>query len=148
VIVTGGSYGGYLTLLALGKRPDLWAGGMGLIAIADQTLTWEDSSGFLQGVTTASFGGTPAEKPDLYRRASPITYAEDVRAPLLVIQGRHDTRCPPRQMEVYEAKMKGLGKDIEVVWFDAGHGTGAAEELIAWYDRMLRFARRIAGGAE
>jgi len=145
VLVTGGSYGGYLTLLALGRRPDLWAGGMGLIAIADQTLTWEDSSGFLQGVTTASFGGTPAEKPDLYRRASPITYAEDVRAPLLVIQGRHDTRCPPRQMEVYEAKMKRLGKDIEVVWFDAGHGTGAAEELIAWYDRMLGFARRVAG---
>ena len=87
---------------------------MALVAIADQTLTWEDSSGFLQGVTTASFGGTPSEKPDLYRRASPITYAEDVRAPLLVIQGRHDTRCPPRQMEVYEARMKALGKDIEV----------------------------------
>ena len=144
VLVTGGSYGGYLTLLALGKRPDLWAGGMGLIAIADQALTWEDSSGFLQGVTTASFGGTPAEKPDLYRRASPITYAEDVRAPLLVIQGRHDSRCPPRQMEVYEAKMQALGKDIEVVWFDSGHGTGEAEELVAWYDRMLHFARRVA----
>ena len=145
VLVTGGSYGGYLTLLALGKRPDLWAGGLALIAIADQTLTWEDSSGFLQGVTTASFGGTPAEKPELYRLASPITYAEDVRAPLLVIQGRHDTRCPPRQMEVYEAKMKGLGKNIEVVWFDSGHGTGATEELITWYDRMLRFARRVTG---
>ena len=145
ILVTGGSYGGYMTLLALGKRPDLWAGGMGLVAIADQTPTWEDSSGFLQGVTTASFGGTPAEKPELYRRASPITYAEDVRAPLLVIQGRHDTRCPPRQMEVYEAKMKELGKDIEVVWFDSGHGSGATEEVIGWYDRMLHFARRVVG---
>ena len=145
ILVTGGSYGGYLTLLALGKRPELWAGGMGLVAIADWALTWEDSSGFLQGVQTASFGGTPSEKPDLFRAASPITYAEDVRAPLLVIQGRNDTRCPPRQMELYEAKMKALGKDIEVVWFDAGHGTGATEELITWYDRMLRFARRVAG---
>jgi len=148
LLVTGGSYGGYLTLLALGKRPDLWAGGLALIAIADQTLTWEDSSGFLQGVTTAIFGGTPAEKPDLYRRASPITYAEDIRAPLLVIQGRHDTRCPPRQMEVYEAQMKSLGKDIEVVWFDAGHGSGATEEQLAWGDRMLHFARRVVGAAE
>jgi len=41
--------------------------------------------------------------------------------------------------------MKGLGKDIEVVWFDSGHGTGATEELITWYDRMLRFARRVTG---
>ncbi len=142
IFVTGGSYGGYLTLLALGKRPDLWAGGMALVAIADQTLTWEDSSGLLQGITTASFGGTPSEKPDLYRAASPLTCADAVRAPLLVIQGRNDTRCPPRQMEVYEAKMRELGKDIEVVWFDAGHGSGDAAQVIGWYDQMLAFAKK------
>ena len=116
---------------------------MALVAIADQTLTWEDSSGLLQGITTASFGGTPAEKPDLYRAASPITYAEAVRAPLLVIQGKNDTRCPPRQMEVYEAKMRDLRKDIEVLWFDAGHGSGDREQVIGWYDRMLAFAKKI-----
>ena len=143
IIVTGGSYGGYLTLLALGKRPDLWAGGIALVAIADLALTWEDSSGLLQGITTASFGGTPAEKPELYRTASPITYADAVRAPLLVIQGKNDTRCPPRQMEVYEAKMRGLGKEIEVVWFDAGHGSGDSEQVVGWYEQMLAFARQI-----
>ena len=143
ILLTGGSYGGYMTLLGLGKRPELWAGGMALVAIADQTLTWEDSSGLLQGITTASFGGTPSEKPDLYRAASPITYAEAVRVPLLVIQGRNDTRCPPRQMEVYEAKMRALGKDIEVIWFDAGHGSGDREQVIGWYDRMLAFAKGI-----
>ena len=143
ILLTGGSYGGYLTLLGLGKRPDLWAGGMALVAIADQTLTWEDSSGLLQGITTASFGGTPAEKPDLYRAASPITYAEAVRAPLLVIQGKNDTRCPPRQMEVYEARMRELGKDIEVIWFDAGHGSGDREQVIGWQTRMLAFAKNV-----
>ena len=145
VLVTGGSYGGYMTLLALGKRPELWAGGMGLVAIADHTLTWEDSSGLLQGITTASFGGTPTEKPDLYRTSSPITYAEAVTAPLLVIQGKNDTRCPPRQMEVYEAKMRELGKDIEVVWFDAGHGSGDPKQIIGWYEKMLAFAKRVIG---
>ncbi len=143
ILLTGGSYGGYMTLFGLGRRPELWAGGMALVAIADQTLTWEDSSGLLQGITTASFGGTPSEKPDLYRAASPITYAEDVCVPLLVIQGKNDTRCPPRQMEVYEAKMHELGKDIEVIWFDAGHGSGDREQVIGWYDRMLAFAKNI-----
>lgn len=145
ILVTGGSYGGYLTLLALGKRPKLWAGGMALVAIADQALTWEDSSGLLQGITTASFGGTPAEKPDLYRAASPITYAESVRAPVLIIQGKNDTRCPPRQMERYEARMKELGKMVEVVWFDAGHGSGDREQVVGWYDKMLAFAKQAAG---
>ncbi len=143
ILLTGGSYGGYLTLLGLGKRPELWAGGMALVAIADQALTWEDSSGLLQGITTASFGGTPAEKPDLYRAASPLTYAESVQAPMLIIQGRNDTRCPPRQMEFYEAKMRELGKDIEVVWFDAGHGSGDREQVIGWYDKMLAFAKKM-----
>ena len=143
ILLTGGSYGGYLTLLGLGKRPELWAGGMALVAIADQTLTWEDSSGLLQGITTASFGGTPSEKPDLYRAASPLTYAESVQSPVLIIQGKNDTRCPPRQMEVYEAKMRELGKDIEVVWFDAGHGSGDREQVIGWYDKMLVFAKKI-----
>ncbi len=148
ILLTGGSYGGYMTLLGLGKRPELWAGGMALVAIADQTLTWEDSSGLLQGITTASFGGTPSEKPDLYRAASPLTYAEAVQAPLLVIQGKNDTRCPPRQMEVYEAKMRELGKDIQVVWFDAGHGSGDREQVIGWYDRMLAFAKRVIESKE
>ncbi len=145
ILVSGGSYGGYLTLLALGKRPDLWAGGIGTVAIADYALTWEDSSGLLQGITTALFSGTPQEKPEQYRISSPITYAEAVSAPLLVIQGRHDTRCPPRQMEVYEQKMKSLGKDIEVIWFDAGHGTGATGEAIVHMEQMLAFARRVVG---
>ena len=37
IFKTGGSYGGYLTLLSLGKRPELWAGGMAMVAIADWT---------------------------------------------------------------------------------------------------------------
>lgn len=145
IIVTGGSYGGYLTLLALGKRPELWAGGIALVAIADHTLTWEDASGLLQGITTASFGGTPAEKPDLYRAASPITYAEAVQAPVLIIQGKNDTRCPPRQMEVYESKMRALGKQIDMIWFDAGHGSSDVAQVAGWNERMLAFAKQVAG---
>ena len=55
-------------------------------------------------------------------------------APLLVIQGSHDTRCPPRQMIAYEEKMKAAGKDITIEWFEAGHGSGNHHQfhLLAW----------------
>jgi dienelactone hydrolase len=151
ILLTGWSYGGYLTLQALGKRPDLWAGGMAGIAIADWAIQYQDSAATLRGYQTALFGGTPEEKPEQYAASSPITYAENVQAPVLIIQGRNDTRTPARPVEMYEEKMKSLGKEIEVEWFDAGHaGSFAKVELsIEHQERMLRFAYRIlpASGA-
>ena len=104
ILKTGASYGGYLTLQSLGKCPDLWAGGMAVVAIADWTLMYEDQAGTLRGYQRSLFGGAPEEKPEAHRKASPITYAENIKAPLLVLQGENDTRCPARQMKVYEQK--------------------------------------------
>lgn len=146
VFLTGGSYGGYLTLLGLGKRPELWAGGMGQVAIADWTMLYEDEAETIRGYQRALFGGTPEEKAEAYAAGSPITYVEQVRAPLLVIQGRNDTRCPDRQMEVYEARMKALGKPIQVHWFDAGHGSYVMEQQIEHMELMLKFAYEVLEG--
>ena len=139
IAITGGSYGGYLTLLALGKRPELWAAGVAHVALANNAMAYEDSSPLLQGIMKASFGGTPEEKPELWERSSPHTYAVQIHAPILVIQGLNDTRCPRRQMEVYEAHLKELGKPIEVLWFDAGHGVGNTEQSIGFTEHILTF---------
>ena len=143
ILKTGGSYGGYLTLQSLGKKPDLWAGGMGIVAIADWFLMYEDQAATLRGYQRGLFGGTPEEKPEAHRNASPITYAENFAADLLILQGANDTRCPARQMRVFEQKLKDLGKAIEVVWFDAGHGSRAVEQNIEHQELMLRFVYRV-----
>lgn len=140
ILLTGWSYGGYLTLLGLGVRPDLWAGGMAGIAIGDWRLMYEDQTETLKRFQVGLFGGTPDEKPEAHAESSPITYAERVRAPVLVVQGSNDTRCPPRQLRVYEQRMRELGKAIEVVWFEAGHGSYAIEQSIELQEHMLRFA--------
>jgi pimeloyl-ACP methyl ester carboxylesterase len=88
-------------------------------------------------------GGTPDEIKEKYIASSPIAYAEQVTAPLLIIQGRNDMRCPPRQMERYVEKMQALGKTFEIDWYDAGHGGMPTETLIAFEERMLGFAYRI-----
>jgi dipeptidyl aminopeptidase/acylaminoacyl peptidase len=150
IFLTGWSYGGYLTLQALGKYPELWAGGMAGIAIADWAVMYEESADTLRGYQVAILGGTPEEKPEQYAASSPITYAERVRAPVLIIQGRNDTRTPPRPIEMYEAKMKSLGKPIEVHWYDTGHvGSFAQVELaIQHQELMLRFADRVLRGSK
>ncbi|MFM9969346.1 MAG: S9 family peptidase [Burkholderiales bacterium] len=147
ILLTGWSYGGYLTLLALGKKPGLWAGGMAGIAMADFFAQYQDSSEFQRRWQRVMLGGSPEEKPELYAQCSPITYAEHVDAPILIIQGRHDTRTPPRPVELYEARLKSLGKSIEVHWYDAGHGGSSSDvELgLRHQELMMQFAYRVLG---
>ncbi|MBI5354774.1 MAG: S9 family peptidase [Chloroflexi bacterium] len=145
VLLTGGSYGGYLTLLAIGRYPELWAGGMAEVAIADWKTMYEDEAESLRGYQRALFGGAPDEVPEATRKSSPITYAEQIKAPLMVIQGENDTRCPARQMKGYEEKLKSLGKQIEVHWFTAGHGSRAQDQRIRHQEKMLNFVYRVLG---
>jgi dipeptidyl aminopeptidase/acylaminoacyl peptidase len=145
VLLIGESYGGYLTLQALGRCPELWAGGMAEIAIADWKTMYEDEAESLRGYQRALFGGAPDEVPEATRKSSPITYAEQVRAPILVIQGENDTRTPARQLRVYEEKLKSLGKQIEVHWFNAGHGSRAQEQQIEHQELTLNFAYHVLG---
>jgi dipeptidyl aminopeptidase/acylaminoacyl peptidase len=145
VFLHGWSYGGYLTLLAMGRHPDLWAGGLAGTATVDWAMEYADLSAAMKGYSVALIGGTPEEKPDQYAAASPMTYVNRVRAPVLIIQGRRDTRTPARPVEAYQALMETLGKTIEVHWYDEGHLGGGAEQEIEHQEIMMRFAYRVLG---
>ena len=144
VFLTGWSYGGFLTLHGLGVAPGLWAAGMAGIAVADWVSEYEDENDALRAYDRALFGGPPAEKMADYVKASPLTYCAAVDAPVMIIQGRNDTRCPARQVELYEARMRELGKPCKVTWFDAGHAAGAnIEQTIGFIGSMLDFANGV-----
>lgn len=95
----------------------------------------------------AFFGGTPEEKAVQNAAGSPITYAEQVEAPVLIIQGRNDSRTPARPVEMYEERLKQLGKRIEIHWFEAGHigSSAAVEQAIRHQEVILRFAYEAVG---
>jgi dipeptidyl aminopeptidase/acylaminoacyl peptidase len=143
IFLHGWSYGGFLTLWGLARRPDLWAGGLAMVAIADWSVNFQDASDALKAAFTAWFAGTPKDKPELFMDRSPATHAENIQAPLLVIQGHNDTRTTARQMELFEARMRSMGKDIQVEWFDAGHGVGKVDQLIGFQETQLRFAYAV-----
>ena len=146
IILTGWSYGGYLTLLGLGRQPDLWAGGMAGIAIADWEMNYEDSADTLRSYQRMLFGGTPAEKREAMRSGSPLAYVDGVRAPVLIIQGRNDTRTPARSIERYVERLEARGHPVQIDWFDAGHGSADDELSIRHQRRMLSFVARIGRG--
>src|ERR671933_885757 len=99
----------------------------------------------LRAYDRALFGGSPEEVRDLYVRSSPITYAEAVAAPVLVVAGANDPRCPIRQIDNYLERLEQLGKPHEVYRFDAGHGSLVVEERIRQMAAEMSFAMRTLG---
>lgn len=146
MFITGESYGGYLTLLSLGKLPEHFAGGWAYVPMADWALAYPEMNPALKRAVTWFLGGTPAEKPDAYRRASARTYIPGVRAPLWVKSGTNDTRTPPSQIRTYVHELKDAGGDVTLEWFDGGHGTITVDGLVADQQTMVALARRALRG--
>ncbi|HET6499356.1 MAG TPA: prolyl oligopeptidase family serine peptidase [Amycolatopsis sp.] len=144
-VVGGGSWGGYLTLLAIGTQPDRWAAGVASVPVADYVAAYEDEMEQLRAFDRALFGGSPEEKPAVYRECSPITYVDAVRAPVLVLAGDNDPRCPIRQIENYLERLAGRAVPYEFYRYDAGHGSLVIEETIKQTAAEVHFALRALG---
>lgn len=142
MVLAGGSWGGYLTLLGLGTQPERWALGLAAVPVADYVAAFEDEMEPLKAFDRSLFGGSPSEMPDSYRKRSPITYAEQVRAPVMILAGENDPRCPIRQIENYIERLRALGKPHDVYRFDAGHGSLVVEETIKQVEVQIAFAAR------
>jgi dipeptidyl aminopeptidase/acylaminoacyl peptidase len=144
-VISGGSWGGYLALLALGTQPSLWAAAIAAVPVADYVAAYEDEMEPLKAFDRSLFGGSPDELPDVYKRCSPLTYLADVTAPVLITAGANDPRCPLRQIENYLAAAADLGKDVEVYRFDAGHGSLVIDERVKQARIALEFVARRLG---
>ena len=140
-VVEGGSWGGYLTLLALGTQPERWAAGVAIVPVADYVTSYADEMESLRDFDRALFGGSPTELPDRYRECSPITYVDQVRAPVLVMAGENDPRCPLQQITNYLDKLAERGAEHSVYLYDAGHGSLVVAEQIKQAVIAVEFAR-------
>ncbi|MCX4748051.1 prolyl oligopeptidase family serine peptidase [Kitasatospora sp. NBC_01287] len=142
LVLSGGSWGGYLTLLGLGTQPDDWSLGLAAVPVADYVTAYGDEMEALKSLDRTLFGGTPEEVPERFRASSPLTYVERVRVPVYLSAGLNDPRCPIRQIENYVARLAELGTPHEVYRYDAGHGSLVVEERIKQLRLELDFARR------
>jgi dipeptidyl aminopeptidase/acylaminoacyl peptidase len=141
-VLTGASWGGYLTLLGLGTQPDRWTLGVAEVPVADYVAAYEDEMESLRAFDRALLGGSPEEVPEAYRVSSPITYVDQVRVPVLVLAGENDPRCPIRQIESYVEALHARGGVCEVDRFDAGHGSLVDDERVRQMRAALGFVAR------
>ncbi|MER7947636.1 prolyl oligopeptidase family serine peptidase [Streptomyces sp. NPDC096079] len=145
LVLAGGSWGGYLTLLGLGTQPDDWAVGLAAVPVADYVTAYEDEMEALKALDRTLLGGSPEEVPERYAASSPLTYVDAVKAPVHVSAGVNDPRCPIRQIDNYVDRLAARGAVHEVYRYDAGHGSLVVEERIKQVALDLDFAARHLG---
>jgi len=144
-IMYGGSWGGYITLLGLGTRPESWSLGIAAVPVADYVAAFEDEMEPLKAFDRALFGGSPEDVPELYAERSPITYVERVRVPVMILAGENDPRCPIRQIDNYLDRLEELGAPHEVYRYNAGHGSLVTDETIRQTEATIAFASKHLG---
>jgi dipeptidyl aminopeptidase/acylaminoacyl peptidase len=140
--VMGGSYGGYLTLMALTKYPERWAAGVAIVPFANWFTEYEHEDQTLRDSDRARMGD-PVEDAALWRDRSPIFFADRIRAPLLVLAGANDVRCPPDEAEQIARAVRANGGVADLhVYPDEGHGFRRRENEIDAHRRTADFLRR------
>ncbi|MEV2245169.1 prolyl oligopeptidase family serine peptidase [Streptomyces sp. NPDC049970] len=148
LVLAGGSWGGYLTLLGLGTQPDAWALGLAAVPVADYVTAYHDEMEALKAMDRTLLGGTPEEVPERFEASSPLTYVDAVRAPVYISAGVNDPRCPIRQVENYVDRLAARGAVHEVYRYDAGHGSLVVEERVKQVRLELDFTLRHLGPAQ
>nr|WP_257584341.1 prolyl oligopeptidase family serine peptidase [Streptomyces sp. TLI_146] len=142
LVLSGASWGGYLTLLGLGTQPDAWSLGIAVVPVADYVTAYHDEMEALKAMDRTLLGGTPEEVPERFEASSPLTYVDAVKAPVYISAGVNDPRCPIRQVENYVDRLAARGAVHEVYRYDAGHGSLVVEERIKQVRLELEFAGR------
>ena len=146
-VLAGWSWGGYVSLLGAGRHPDRWVSAIGGVPVADYVAAFEDEAPSLQALDRALFGGDPVTAPELFRERSPITYVDDVQAPLLILAGENDTRCPIRQVRNYVGRLHERGIDPEFYTYTTGHASFDMDEKVRQTAVVLDFLARTVPGA-
>ncbi|MFT2015271.1 prolyl oligopeptidase family serine peptidase [Streptomyces sp. 796.1] len=141
LVLSGWSWGGYLTLLALGVGPDDWTVGLAGAPVADCVAAHHQAKDDIKALDRSLFGGTPEEVPERYRDSSPTTYADAVRAPVFVCVGVNDARCPVDQARAYADRLGARGLPVEFHTTDEGHSRTSVRERVAIFSRQIEFTR-------
>ena len=144
VQVTGGSAGGYTTLMVMAVR-DEFASGASYFGVADLVSFHDETHKFESHYDEYLVGQWP-DALDLYRERSPIMHADSISRPLLLLQGLDDKVVPPSQSEVIVEALKRRGIPYAYIAFEGeGHGFRKAENMKRASEAHLSFLAQVSG---
>lgn len=144
--VFGGSFGGFATLSCVSRLPDYWAAAVDVVGPSN-LVTFARAVPPTWRRLMAEWVGDPESEVEFLMARSPITYVDNITAPLFVIQGANDPRVVKPESDQIVEKLRARGVDVRYdVYEDEGHGfTKRANELKAWADTAAFFEEHLLG---
>jgi dipeptidyl aminopeptidase/acylaminoacyl peptidase len=140
--IAGGSAGGYTTLAALAFR-DVFAAGISLFGVGDLEAMARDTHKFESRYLDRLVGPYP-ETAELYRRRSPVHFLDQIRCPVLVMQGLDDRVVPPTQADAIVAALEANGIPHAYLAFAGeGHGFRGATAIRRSLEAQLSFLGQV-----
>jgi dipeptidyl aminopeptidase/acylaminoacyl peptidase len=138
--IMGRSAGGYATLLALGRAPDVFQVGVAISSPTHWVSYWEETQIPWTRRFRIKLMGLLSANLELYKRRSPIHYAADFRSPVLILHGESDAGVPCGQAREMAAELDRFGKTNELkTYAGEGHGFMGAEAVRDSTERTQRF---------
>jgi dipeptidyl aminopeptidase/acylaminoacyl peptidase len=122
IAVYGGSFGGFATLSCVSRLPNYWAAAVDIVGPSN-LVTFAKAVPPTWRRMMAQWVGDPETEADFLMERSPITYVDQIVAPLFVIQGANDPRVVKPESDQIVAKLRERGIDVRYdVYEDEGHG--------------------------
>jgi dipeptidyl aminopeptidase/acylaminoacyl peptidase len=136
IAVYGGSFGGFATLSAVTRLPQYWALGVDIVGPSNLITFVKAVPPFWKRLMKA-WVGDPDEDQAMLIERSPITYVDQIRVPLLVIQGAKDPRVVKAESDQMVEKIRARGGDVRYyVDEEEGHGATRRANAVKWM-RMI-----------
>ncbi len=144
--VFGGSYGGYMTFLAVTKKPDLWKAAVAWVGISDLGRMHQESREHFRYFLAEQMGD-PVKDAELWADRSAVNFAHNLKARLLIVHGVNDPRCPISQSRLFRQRLLELGRregqDFEYVELtEEGHGSADPDQKVRTFSLLADFLDR------
>ncbi|MCW4051725.1 MAG: prolyl oligopeptidase family serine peptidase [Candidatus Bathyarchaeota archaeon] len=138
--VTGTSYGGYSSWYAVTKAPQLFAAAVPICGMTDLVVDYETTRPDLRPYSEEMLGGSPTEVPERYYERSPINFANNISARLLIVQGARDPNVTPKNMEVVKRELDDNRIKYDLLVFDdEGHGISKTKNQKILFKKIVDF---------
>lgn len=147
--IVGGSYGGYMALAALAYQPDVFDAGVDLFGVSNWLRTLESIPAWWEAQRTALYAeiGDPTKDKEMLQKISPVFHGENIRKPLMVLQGANDPRVLKAESDDIVNAVKKNNVPVEYLVFpDEGHGFTKKKNQIEGYSAMLKFLDKYLKG--
>jgi len=144
--ISGGSHGGTVVANSVAKLPDTFAVGIEKFGVVDRALFLKYTNRNSEIRWETKMGGTPQQKPAVYRKANVLPDVAQIKTPLLILHGEQDPQVPPQESQEFAAALKAAGKTFTYITYPGeGHGFSqpdhrrdATEREIAFLNKYLK----------